>query len=157
MWATTKSRSIKYSHFSFLWKNPSFFRYKKNCCLLDLCGGNVSGKTGNNLDAILKPWYSLHVAVHKLKQIEQQATLARSIENCKIIVGCLCNAQTRPHFCSQPSHFYRLTVHLSGNTVSGARGKAGVVIVLNVRVERTFLNWTLVNSSLRAVRSGLVT
>ena len=93
-----------------------------------------------------------------LQQIVQRSCLARLLETLHVDICYVSETRIqdpallmhlRPPRCSADSGF---TLRVSGDSVSGSRGYAGVWVALSTRVEKVLLEWIPKNSRLCNVR-----
>ncbi|XP_013791819.1 craniofacial development protein 2-like [Limulus polyphemus] len=107
----------------------------------------------------IRPRSSLNIGafnVRTLKQMGQQAALARTLDSLAIAVCCIC--ETRLYDSSTvveltaPSLTQRYYLHCSGDPTAEAVGQTGVGVVLNSRAEATLLDWIPISSCLCTIR-----
>ena len=111
------------------------------------------------MNALFRPRCSVYVAafnVRTLKQVGQQAALARTLDSLNVDVCCV--SETRIQDSSTvinltaPDLHSTFRLRTSGDTEAAAAGYAGVGIVLSEKAEKSLCDWIPVNSRLCAVR-----
>lgn len=103
------------------------------------------------------PKCSLHLAdfgIHKINQTKQQTFLARTLQTSEMNVWRVSTTRTSMLTlrCTDAMYFFLFIVCVLVDSISSARGHAGVRMTLSVRREHKPLDWVLVDSRLCAVR-----